>query len=241
MNMRDWESAVEEVGPRLFRYFKYKGAQDLASDLTQETFVRLVNASSRYDQAQGPFIAFALGVAQNIWRESLRKWQPSVALDDHMEVSAASDIHQELEVTDQAEKLRRIVQRLPQTQQDILYFYFDEEITTREIAEILSMPEGTVNIKDYFGKGVGMNDQELKNLFKQMNHGAPSELQVATWKRRLRQEFKNKTPGEWTRLAVACLIGIMIGATAFQHGKNDAAEKNNAEDATIERIYVNLQ
>jgi RNA polymerase sigma-70 factor, ECF subfamily len=37
-----------------------------------------------------------------------------------------------------------VVARLPSIQQDILYFYFDEEITTREIGEILRVPEGTV-------------------------------------------------------------------------------------------------
>lgn len=148
MDTQAWDRVVEEIGPRLYRYFKYKGAanfsSDLASDLTQETFIRLVGIGHRFDSAQGPIVAFALGIAQNIWRENLRKNRPTSSLDEHQDLVVDADLHAELEKADQSEKLKAIVRRLPQTQQDILYFYFDEEITTREIAEVMEIPEGTV-------------------------------------------------------------------------------------------------
>ncbi|MEZ0391808.1 MAG: hypothetical protein ACAH59_06305 [Pseudobdellovibrionaceae bacterium] len=86
-----------------------------------------------------------------------------------------------------------------------------------------------------------MNDQELKNLFKSMDHGKPSEIEVARWKRFLRQEFQSRTPREWARLAVACLIGVIIGATAFYGRKQQTSDSDfSSEDATIEMIHVNL-
>lgn len=86
-----------------------------------------------------------------------------------------------------------------------------------------------------------MNDQELKKLFKAMNHGEPSQMEVARWKKAVRAAVRLQTPSEWARLAVACLIGMVIGATAF-HDKAGKTEKteNFAEDATIERVHVNL-
>ncbi|MEZ0391809.1 MAG: RNA polymerase sigma factor [Pseudobdellovibrionaceae bacterium] len=144
MDVQKWDRVVEEIGPRLYRYFKYKGASDLASDLTQETFIRLIGTAQRFDSAQGPLIAFALGIAQNIWRENLRKTKPLDPLDEAIDLPANTDLHLELENLDQGQKLKAIISRLSQIQQDILYFYFDEEITTREIAEILEKPEGTI-------------------------------------------------------------------------------------------------
>jgi len=144
MQISSWDQVVEDVGPRLYRYFKYKGANDQASDLVQETFIRLVNGTHRYDPKQSPMVAFALGIAQNVWRESLRKNTQTESLDQHADLASDADLHHELERLDQSEKLKKILQRLSQVQQDILYFYFDEEITTREIAEILKTPEGTV-------------------------------------------------------------------------------------------------
>lgn len=144
METQNWDRLVEEMGPRLFRYFKYKGANDLASDLTQETFIRLIRANHKFDLDRGPIIAFALGIAQNIWRENLRKTKADDSIDNHENLVSDISLHEELEKLDQAEKLKAIIRRLPQIQQDILYFYFDEEVTTREIAAILDMPEGTV-------------------------------------------------------------------------------------------------
>ncbi len=86
-----------------------------------------------------------------------------------------------------------------------------------------------------------MNDQELKNMFKSMKHGEPSEIQIARWKKIVRQQLVDRSPWEWTRLAVACLVGVVIGATAFNSGKNKTASENISEDATIERVYVNLE
>lgn len=144
MDVRDWDRAVEEIGPRLYRYFKYKGANDLASDLTQETFIRLLGNSHKFDSSQGPVVAFALGIAQNIWRENMRKTIASDPLEDHEDLTADADLYDEIARLDQAEKLKAVIRRLSQIQQDILYFYFDEEITTREIADILEIPEGTI-------------------------------------------------------------------------------------------------
>lgn len=147
MDKRHWERVVDEIGPRLYRYFKYKGANDLAGDLTQETFIRLMATSHKFDSSQGPIIAFALGIAQNIWRESCRKTMIMDNVDDlniASELISDTNLHEQLEKLEQSEKLKVIVGRLSRVQQDVLYFYFDEEITTREIANILNLPEGTV-------------------------------------------------------------------------------------------------
>lgn len=144
MTEKEWDRAVEEIGPRLYRYFKYRGAGELAADLTQETFIRLLRVDHRFDPNKGPMLAFALGVAQNIWRESNRQKPLIDSIHDHHDLVMDSDLQGEIESKDQAEKVKAIVRRLSQIQQDILYFYFDEEITTREIGSILSLPEGTV-------------------------------------------------------------------------------------------------
>lgn len=139
-----WDHLVEELGPRLYRYFQYKGAADSASDLTQETFIRLVDKYHKYDANQGPWAAFAFGVAQNIWRENTRKTYNWEDIENFTELQDSDELQKELERKDQAEKLKLILKRFPQIQQDIVYFYFDEELTTKEISECLQIPEGTI-------------------------------------------------------------------------------------------------
>ncbi len=143
MGTEDWDSVVDHLGPRLYRYFKFKGAQASASDLTQETFIRLIQKRSSFDIARGPLVAFALGIAQNVWRESTRAHRLEI-LEDPPDLASDIDLHQQIERLDEAEKLKAIVAKLPKVQQEVLYLFFDEEITTREISEVLSLPEGTV-------------------------------------------------------------------------------------------------
>lgn len=85
-----------------------------------------------------------------------------------------------------------------------------------------------------------MKDQDLKNMFKSMKHGEPSEIEIARWKKVLRREIKDRTPSEWARLAVACLIGVVIGATAFKGTAPKSNSENFSDDATIEMVHVNL-
>lgn len=86
-----------------------------------------------------------------------------------------------------------------------------------------------------------MNDQELKELFKSMKYNEPTPLEIARWKRVVRNTINSRSPGEWTRLAVACLVGVLIGATLFRGSEPKfEAKKNLDEDATIESVYVNL-
>ncbi|MEK7356172.1 MAG: sigma-70 family RNA polymerase sigma factor [Bdellovibrionota bacterium] len=136
---------VDEVGPRLYRYFKYKGCGDEAADLTQETFIRLVRVRDKFDSSRGPVVAFALGIALNVWRESRRQnHREHEPIEAANEIVIDSGLQERLERMNEASRLREVVTHLPLVQQDVLYFYFDEEMTTRAIGEALDMPEGTV-------------------------------------------------------------------------------------------------
>jgi hypothetical protein len=83
-----------------------------------------------------------------------------------------------------------------------------------------------------------MNDNEFKKLFKSQTYEQPSELHVARWKKIVRREL-DRTPSEWARLAVACAIGVVIGASAFGVKKEKIEYVD--DDATIERVHVNLE
>lgn len=142
MSPREWDRAVEEIGPRLYRYFRFKGAGDQASDLTQETFIRVIQKIDSFDSSKGTLLSFSIGVATYILLEHHRK---TPKLD--AELSERSDENaftEQLETLSEAERLKILVKRLPAIQQDALYFFYDEDLTTREISKILNQPEGTI-------------------------------------------------------------------------------------------------
>lgn len=139
-------SLIQEIGPKLYRYFQHKGAGNYTSDLVQETLIRLFDKYEKFDDTKGSLLSFSFGFAHHIWQEHLRYFykhhEPIDELSEDLPTNI--DMHQELEKVDYSEKLKVIISRFPKLHQDILYFYFDEELTTKHISQILSIPEGTV-------------------------------------------------------------------------------------------------
>jgi hypothetical protein len=88
-----------------------------------------------------------------------------------------------------------------------------------------------------------MNDQDFKNLFKSVDHGQPTEFELAKWKRSIRGNIRERKPSEWIRLAAACVVGFLIGAATVKGlGHQNKSEQIIADnDATIEAISVNIQ
>ena len=143
MNQVDWGLLVDELGPKLYRYFKYKGAADRSSDLTQEVFLRLLEIFERYDKDKGSAQAFAFGVAHKVWLEASRKNQVHEDIFE-IEIQDETNVHESVAKADEAQKLRGLVKNLPPVQQDVLYLYFDQQLTTKQIGESLELPEGTI-------------------------------------------------------------------------------------------------
>jgi len=70
----DWDQVVEELGPRLFNYLRRRGCGASASDLTQETLIRLVEKveDGSFNPQKGSLIQFAFGISRNVYFEHQR-------------------------------------------------------------------------------------------------------------------------------------------------------------------------
>ncbi|MBI1861663.1 MAG: hypothetical protein HYR96_12165 [Deltaproteobacteria bacterium] len=70
----NWDVAVEEIGPRLLRYFAATFPRPLAADLVQEVLVRLYqkHESGLFDPERGSLRMFAYGIAHFVRLETLK-------------------------------------------------------------------------------------------------------------------------------------------------------------------------
>jgi RNA polymerase sigma factor (sigma-70 family) len=144
----DWENEIENISIRLYRYFQHKGATPpVASDLTQDTLIRILQKCEKYDPQLGSPQSFSLGIARFIWFEHYREIRKNENLIDDFNLDDLiddSNLELIMETKDQIQKLKIILNTLPTQLKDIMYFYFDEELTTREIANLLGQSEGTI-------------------------------------------------------------------------------------------------
>lgn len=85
-------------------------------------------------------------------------------------------------------------------------------------------------------------DKKLVSAMKQRSFGQPNHLEIQRWKQHTRSAWYELDKSEWTRLAVACLVGFIVGGFFFSEPHLEKEQIEIVDDsATIERVYVNLE
>jgi RNA polymerase sigma-70 factor, ECF subfamily len=153
---RAFRTLIERHQERIFGFLVgMVRDRELAGDLFQETFLRVVAAMQRrrgtYEQ-QGRWLGWVMRIARNAALDHLRsrkKWQ-DVDRDDEDGTSfferLASDDPDavaELDLSDQLDTLRAAIEQLPPEQREVVLLRHEAELTFREIAEITDVSINT--------------------------------------------------------------------------------------------------
>jgi RNA polymerase sigma factor (sigma-70 family) len=133
-----FEGLFERYRDPVWRFFRRRvGEPDRAADLAQETFVALMQGTSRYEP-RGSFRAYLFGIAYNVLFSDQRNVVRRVADPlDGSEVSPAADPETALWV-------RQALAALESDEREILMLREYEQLSYLEIAELRSLSLNTV-------------------------------------------------------------------------------------------------
>lgn len=125
-----------------------------AEDILQECFVRLFTHADRLrtDRPVGPWL---YRVAVNLscdWIQNRRRWNGLIGGVERLFHSLHSAPEREVEDQEIQERVRQAIAALPLPQQVVVVLYYLEELSLKEIAEILEIPEGTVKSRLHYGR-----------------------------------------------------------------------------------------
>lgn len=153
----DWNTIVDDLGPRLFRYFRVRFTHEESSDKVQETLIRLVQKTNEghFDPRLGNIRMFAYGIAHFVALEG-RTLSNSLALTE--ELSIDDSLEQKYIDKQNQEKMRRALAQLSPVQVQIISLMIDEELSLHDIAVLMNMPLGTIKSHIYRAK------EELRNI-----------------------------------------------------------------------------
>ena len=140
----EWITIVEGVGPDLYKFFLGSFASHIASDLVQETLIRLVQKyrDGSFDPSRGAVKNYAFGIAKFIRLEALKKKGSLELVDDESQLDVPAVDHSSQ--TDQVAHLRWAISQLKSIEQELILQMIDEESSFETIAEQFNMPIGTV-------------------------------------------------------------------------------------------------
>ncbi len=156
---------IEQYQHRLLRYLVYlAGNRELAEDLFQETWIRVLERGHQYD-GRHEFSTWLYAVARNLTIDYLRKKSP-VSLDGLME----DDEHAPLEPVDsrpmawevvhqheQTDRVSAALVSIPVEYRETVVLRFQEGLALDEIATVTGAPVGTVKSRLYRGLNLLMS------------------------------------------------------------------------------------
>ena len=154
---------VRRYGANVLGYLiKVSGSRDMAEDLFQETFKRVHEKA--HTLRGNNFRPWLFRVATNTAMDNLRRRgrMRMVSLNERLDSKGGEEAEltcavgedgcepaQEAVRSEQKEKVRRAVELLPKGQRATLVLAYYQQLTYREVAEVLGCSLGTVKIQMY--------------------------------------------------------------------------------------------
>lgn len=137
------DELIKMFYPDILRYCLWHAPnRSLAEDAVQETFLKAIRYFDRYTH-KGKFRSFLYQIAANTCIDMQRKNRnPDLSLEESEIEPAYSDPAFEVIRSDMA--LRQLVSTLSKDQREIVLLRFGQDLTLREIAEVLHLPLRTV-------------------------------------------------------------------------------------------------
>ncbi len=159
---------IEQYQHRLLRYLVYlAGNRELAEDLFQETWIRVLERGHQYD-GKHEFATWLYAVARNLTIDYLRKKSP-LSLDGLMEDEEHAPVEpadtrplawKVVQQREQAERISSVLVSIPAECRETLVLRFQEGLALDEIARVTGAPLGTVKSRLY--RGLNMLMTRLK-------------------------------------------------------------------------------
>ena len=152
MKKGDRKAAVrlyDELGAKVYGFFFARtGAREIAEDLSQDIFVRLVEKVETFDEAKGRFTVWFWQMARNMLIDHYRakKETPFSKFEENeveaMSVTEMPDIDGRLAYR----KVQHFLKTLSDDEQELFELRYVADISYREMSVILGRSEGALRV-----------------------------------------------------------------------------------------------
>lgn len=138
---------------KLYRYLLrlLSGNQMKAEDFLQDVFLRIVEHSNSF-QSHQLFKTWVYTIATNLCRNEWRNTENRANLiNKHIPWESANKLHEDIiEIDDFKNQLSQKMAEMDSQTREIFILRYYQEMTVKEISEIISIPEGTVKSRLFY-------------------------------------------------------------------------------------------
>ena len=138
--------------PRVYRFVRLKvDSQETAQDLTSETFLRIWQHLQKQRKIRERFQSLLYKIARNLIIDFYRtKSVREILVEDNLEeffgIEEGRVVEELVFRQEEISEVRKALLKINPTYQDVIVWYYLDELSVSEIAEILEKNEGAVRV-----------------------------------------------------------------------------------------------
>jgi RNA polymerase sigma-70 factor, ECF subfamily len=131
--------------------FRRLGDRELARDITQQVFLKALQALGKFQFRGVPFSAWLFRIAVNECNEFFRKTKRArlVSIDEEMTRALHDELTYDTSTDDLEAKLPMLLQRLREDELQLVQLRFFDGLPFQDIALILDITENNAKVKTY--------------------------------------------------------------------------------------------
>lgn len=142
----DFETVYQSELPRIYNFFRYRvGDEQIAEDLTAETFEKAWRHRERYRDDLASFSTWLFIIARRIATDHFRKRRLTVPLEEATRLASPQTLEEEAQERAEFAHLSALLTRLAERERELVALKYGAGLTNRAIARISGLSESNVS------------------------------------------------------------------------------------------------
>jgi RNA polymerase sigma-70 factor (ECF subfamily) len=142
----DFETVYQTELPRIYNFFRYRvGDDQIAEDLTAETFEKAWKHRDRYRKDLASFSTWLFIIARRVATDHFRKRRGTVPLEEAKRLADPQILEDEAQERAEFRQLAVVLARLAERERELVALKYGAGLTNRAIARISGLSESNVS------------------------------------------------------------------------------------------------
>ena len=175
-NLEKFGELYDIYASSIFRFVYFRTRhKEIAQDLTSQIFLRAMEKVDSFNSSRGQFSSWLYRIAKNLLIDHWRVKKADLNVDDFWNLSSSEDIAHVAQMEERVTEVRELLKKLNSEQREIIVLRVWDELSWREIAEILGKNEAACKM-NFSRTLAGLKNEDiiaailiiaifLKNLF----------------------------------------------------------------------------
>lgn len=143
---REFASVYETELPRIYNYFRYRvGDDQIAEDLTAETFEKAWRKRDRYRRDLASFSTWLFALARRVAADYFRRRRLTLRLEEVVLASNRHGIEDTVQENAEFAQLAALLARLADRERELVALKYGAGLTNRVIARLTGLSESNVS------------------------------------------------------------------------------------------------